>query len=49
MNSNDKSAKQLFFGSIIHLPILLALMMIHKTSKSDQEDSYEFIEVEEEI
>ncbi|GAA5814438.1 hypothetical protein MFLAVUS_007934 [Mucor flavus] len=29
-NSNEKTGKQLFFGSVIHLPILLALLMIHK-------------------
>jgi hypothetical protein len=28
--SNDKTGKQLFFGSVIHLPVLLALLMIHK-------------------
>lgn len=28
--SNEKTGKQLFFGSVIHLPILLALLMIHK-------------------
>lgn len=28
--SNDKTGKQLFFGSIIHLPVILALLMIHK-------------------
>ncbi|KAF9904136.1 Protoheme IX farnesyltransferase, mitochondrial [Lobosporangium transversale] len=27
---DDKSARQLFFGSLIYLPIILALMMIHK-------------------
>jgi protoheme IX farnesyltransferase len=29
-SSNDKNARQLFFGSVVHLPVLLALMMIHK-------------------
>lgn len=29
-NSNEKTGKQLFFGSVIHLPVLLALLMIHK-------------------
>ena len=30
IDSNEKTGKQLFFGSVIHLPILLALLMIHK-------------------
>ncbi|KAF9582398.1 Protoheme IX farnesyltransferase, mitochondrial [Lunasporangiospora selenospora] len=34
---DDKTARQLFFGSLIHLPILLALMMFHKKSKESQE------------
>ncbi|KAI8985341.1 UbiA prenyltransferase family-domain-containing protein [Pilobolus umbonatus] len=29
-NSNDKTGRQLFFGSVIHLPVLLALLMVHK-------------------
>ncbi|KAJ3213491.1 Protoheme IX farnesyltransferase, mitochondrial [Dinochytrium kinnereticum] len=29
-NPNDKSARELFFSSLIHLPILLALLMLHK-------------------
>ncbi|KAG0303061.1 Protoheme IX farnesyltransferase, mitochondrial [Dissophora globulifera] len=30
---DDKSARQLFFGSLIYLPVVLALMMFHKKSK----------------
>lgn len=30
---DDKSAKQLFFGSLVYLPIVLALMMFHKKGK----------------
>ncbi|CAH1760513.1 12367_t:CDS:1 [Entrophospora sp. SA101] len=29
-NSNDKTARDLFFKSLVHLPVLLALMMAHK-------------------
>ncbi|CAG8661184.1 15984_t:CDS:1, partial [Dentiscutata heterogama] len=29
-NSNDKSARDLFFASLVHLPVILALMMAHK-------------------
>ncbi|KAM3584094.1 Protoheme IX farnesyltransferase, mitochondrial [Umbelopsis sp. WA50703] len=29
-NSNEKSARQLFFGSLINLPLVLALMIVHK-------------------
>src|SRR6266498_4626481 len=29
-NSNDKTARDLFFGSLVHLPVILALMMAHK-------------------
>lgn len=41
--SNEKTGRQLFFGSVIHLPVLLALMMVHKTynnktTDDDQED-----------
>lgn len=36
--SDEKTARQLFFGSLIHLPVLLALMMVHKTYRND--DSY---------
>ncbi|KAF8981788.1 Protoheme IX farnesyltransferase, mitochondrial [Entomortierella lignicola] len=31
---DDKSARQLFFGSLIYLPIVLALMMFHKKAKN---------------
>ncbi|RKO85771.1 UbiA prenyltransferase family, partial [Blyttiomyces helicus] len=27
---SDKSARELFFGSLVHLPVFLALLMIHK-------------------
>ncbi|KAF9382971.1 Protoheme IX farnesyltransferase, mitochondrial [Podila verticillata] len=30
---DDKTARQLFFGSLIYLPVVLALMMFHKTGK----------------
>ncbi|KAI8349662.1 protoheme IX farnesyltransferase [Blakeslea trispora] len=42
--SNDKNAKQLFFGSIIHLPVLLGLMMVHKKYTYQQEDPMEIKE-----
>ncbi|KAI8355633.1 protoheme IX farnesyltransferase [Choanephora cucurbitarum] len=42
--SNDKNAKQLFFGSIIHLPVLLGLMMVHKKYSYQEE----IVEIEEE-
>ncbi|KAF9413371.1 Protoheme IX farnesyltransferase, mitochondrial [Podila epigama] len=31
---DDKTARQLFFGSLIYLPIILALMMFHKKGKA---------------
>ncbi|KAF9285352.1 Protoheme IX farnesyltransferase, mitochondrial [Mortierella alpina] len=31
---DDKSARQLFFGSLIYLPVVLALMMFHKKGKA---------------
>ncbi|KAI1319004.1 Protoheme IX farnesyltransferase, mitochondrial [Mortierella claussenii] len=31
---DDKSARQLFFGSLIYLPIILALMMFHKKGQA---------------
>ncbi|KAG0214772.1 Protoheme IX farnesyltransferase, mitochondrial [Mortierella sp. GBA30] len=33
---DDKSARQLFFGSLIYLPVVLALMMFHKKGKDVQ-------------
>jgi len=42
-DSNDRTARDLFFGSLIHLPIILALMMFHK---NNTETEY-WIEVEE--
>lgn len=30
-HSNEKTARQLFFGSLIHISVLMALMMVHKT------------------
>ncbi|KAG0344903.1 Protoheme IX farnesyltransferase, mitochondrial [Podila humilis] len=30
---DDKTARQLFFGSLIYLPVILALMMFHKKGK----------------
>ncbi|ORX56251.1 protoheme IX farnesyltransferase [Hesseltinella vesiculosa] len=38
-NSNEKSARQLFFGSVVHLPLLLGLMMVHKASKTEEEEA----------
>ncbi|KAJ3033042.1 Protoheme IX farnesyltransferase, mitochondrial [Rhizophlyctis rosea] len=35
---NEKSARFLFFGSVVHLPILLALMMVHKKRGEDEEE-----------
>ncbi|KAF9925073.1 Protoheme IX farnesyltransferase, mitochondrial [Linnemannia zychae] len=36
---DDKSAKQLFFGSLIYLPVILALMMLHKKVKKAEDDA----------
>ncbi|KAJ3296476.1 Protoheme IX farnesyltransferase, mitochondrial [Borealophlyctis nickersoniae] len=36
-NPNEKTARALFFGSIVHLPILLALMLLHKADKEEEE------------
>ncbi|KAJ3161129.1 Protoheme IX farnesyltransferase, mitochondrial [Geranomyces michiganensis] len=33
---SDKTARTLFFGSLVHLPVLLALLMLHKNSDSDR-------------
>ncbi|KAG0171205.1 Protoheme IX farnesyltransferase, mitochondrial [Apophysomyces sp. BC1034] len=46
-HSNEKSARQLFFGSVIHLPVLLALMMVHKVYDADPEESLAFEYVDE--
>ena len=34
-DSNEKNARQLFFGSIVHLPVLMALLMVHKVYDMD--------------
>ncbi|CAG8788240.1 8562_t:CDS:1, partial [Acaulospora morrowiae] len=40
-DSNDKSSRDLFFASLVHLPVIMALMMAHKKdwrneSKNDE-------------
>ena len=37
--SNDANARRLFFGSLVHLPVFLALLMIHKQSQEEWTDS----------
>ncbi|KXN70787.1 protoheme IX farnesyltransferase [Conidiobolus coronatus NRRL 28638] len=39
-SNDDKSARSLFFSSLIHLPLIFALMLIHKES-SDKPITYE--------
>ncbi|KAK5821396.1 hypothetical protein F5H01DRAFT_306528 [Linnemannia elongata] len=36
---DDKSARQLFFGSLIYLPVVLALMMLHKKVKKAEDEA----------
>ncbi|CAG8577308.1 16678_t:CDS:1, partial [Funneliformis mosseae] len=53
-NSNDKTARDLFFGSLVHLPVILALMMAHKKNwrtMDDQNDDLEInsLEIDSEI
>lgn len=38
---DDKSARQLFFGSLIYLPVVLALMMLHKKVKKAEDAAAE--------
>lgn len=54
--SNEKTARQLFFGSLIHISLLMALMMVHKTYDTsmshsllldDDEDDEEYAHEEE--
>lgn len=33
--SNERTARRLFFSSLIHLPVLLGLFMIHKVNDAD--------------
>ena len=33
--SNEKNAKDLFFSSLIHLPVILGLLIIHKKESDD--------------
>ncbi|CAO3620113.1 unnamed protein product [Cunninghamella blakesleeana] len=47
-NSNEKTGRQLFFGSVLHLPILLGLMMFHKTYSTSEDHSLDLIDEEEE-
>ena len=37
-NSNDGNARTLFFSSLVHLPVFLILLMIHKTTPQDDEE-----------
>ncbi|TPX44807.1 hypothetical protein SeMB42_g03484 [Synchytrium endobioticum] len=37
-HSSDKTARELFFGSLVHLPVFLALLMLHK-NESEHEAS----------
>lgn len=37
-NCNDSSARQLFFSSLVHLPLYLCLMMIFKSKEEDQSE-----------
>ncbi|KAJ8653612.1 protoheme IX farnesyltransferase [Lichtheimia ornata] len=55
-DSNEKTARQLFFGSLIHISVLMALMMVHKTYDTsmshplmldDEEDEEEYALEEE--
>ncbi|KAF7732593.1 Protoheme IX farnesyltransferase, mitochondrial [Apophysomyces ossiformis] len=46
-HSNEKSGRQLFFGSVIHLPVLLALMMVHKVYETHPQESLAFEYVDE--
>src|SRR5437763_5781500 len=52
-NSNDKTARDLFFGSLVHLPVILALMMAHKKNWriDDQNDDLEkiYLDIESKI
>ena len=34
-NANEKTAKHLFFFSLVHLPLLLMLFMIHKRRRDN--------------
>ncbi|KAG0316553.1 hypothetical protein BG000_004823 [Podila horticola] len=36
---DDKTARQLFFGSLIYLPVILALMMFHKKGKQEVQEA----------
>ncbi|KXS18296.1 protoheme IX farnesyltransferase [Gonapodya prolifera JEL478] len=40
-NPDEKSARKLFFGSLFHLPIVLALMMVHKPPKVKEDGEHE--------
>ncbi|TPX32069.1 hypothetical protein SmJEL517_g04781 [Synchytrium microbalum] len=38
-HSSDKTARELFFGSLVHLPVFLALLLLHKQSSEAKESS----------
>ncbi|KND04821.1 protoheme IX farnesyltransferase [Spizellomyces punctatus DAOM BR117] len=40
-NPSDKTARTLFFGSLVHLPVILALLMIHKSVDSGEGENDE--------
>ncbi|KAJ1678629.1 Protoheme IX farnesyltransferase, mitochondrial [Spiromyces aspiralis] len=37
-NSSDKTSRPLFFSSIVHLPLLVILILIHKRQRRSQQD-----------
>ncbi|KAJ1561069.1 Protoheme IX farnesyltransferase, mitochondrial, partial [Nowakowskiella sp. JEL0078] len=38
-NSNEKTARALFFSTLIHLPVFMALLMIHKINNDEKEET----------
>ena len=40
-NSDDASARQLFFASLVHLPIYLCLLMLFKTREDNESQDHE--------
>ena len=44
-NINDKNARNLFFSSLVHLPVYLILLMVFKTTPCDDCEKEESVEL----
>ncbi|KAK9728213.1 Protoheme IX farnesyltransferase, mitochondrial [Basidiobolus ranarum] len=46
-HSDEQSARKLFFGSLVHLPLILALLMVHKKSKKEEQKKLPYADLKD--